>query len=123
MAQGSNARVHVDRIPYPVPQALNVFKDVQRLILVGARAPVAFFGYPNQPSILTPEGCAISTLATLEEDLIDALERLADAVGANVKDAPVQQPFSPAMPSGALDPDKIAALLGTMIPERAIVVD
>jgi acetolactate synthase I/II/III large subunit len=130
LAQGSNARVQrgagrvpVNRIPYPVPQALNVLKDVQRLILVGARAPVAFFGYPNQPSILTPEGCAISTLATLEDDLIDALERLADAVGANVQDTPVQQPFTPAMPSGALDPDKIAALLGNMIPEQAIVVD
>ena len=130
MAQGSNARVQrgagrvpVNRIPYPVPQALHVLKDVQRLILVGARAPVAFFGYPNQPSILTPEGCAISTLATLEDDIIDALERLADAVGANVQDAPVQQPLTPALPSGALDPDKIAALLGNVIPEQAVVVD
>ena len=107
LAQGSNARlqrgagrVPVNRIPYPVPQALQVLQDVQRLILVGARAPVAFFGYPNQPSILTPEGCAISTLATLEDDLVDALERLADAVGANIKDAPVQQPGKPGMPSG-----------------------
>ena len=130
LAQGSNAllqrgagRVPVNRLPYPVPQALQVLKDVQRLILVGAKAPVSFFGYPNQPSILTPEGCAISTLAALEEDLVDALERLADAVGANLKEAPVQQPFKPDMPSGALDPDKIAAVLGNIIPEQAIVVD
>lgn len=130
LAQGSNARVQrgagrvpVNRVPYPVPQALQVLKDVQRLILVGARAPVAFFGYPDQPSILTPDGCAISTLATLEDDIVDALERLADAVGANVKDAPVQQPFRPDMPAGALDPDKIAAILGNVIPEQAIVVD
>jgi acetolactate synthase-1/2/3 large subunit len=130
LAQGSNARlqrgagrVPVNRLPYPVPQALQVLKDVQRLILVGAKAPVSFFGYPNQPSILTPEGCAISTLAALEEDLVDALERLADAVGANLKEAPVQQPCKPDMPSGALDPDKIAAVLGNIIPEQAIVVD
>ena len=91
LAQGSNARVQrgagrvpVNRLPYPVPQALQVLKDVQRLILVGAKAPVAFFGYPNQPSVLTPEGCAISTLTTPEEDSIDALERLADAVGAKL---------------------------------------
>src|SRR5262249_38054773 len=130
LAQGSNARVQrgagrvpVNRVPYPVPQALQVLKDVQRLILVGARAPVAFFGYPNQPSIVTPDGCAISTLAAVEDDIADALERLADAVGANVKDAPVQQPFRPDMPAGALDPDKIAAILGNIIPEQAIVVD
>jgi acetolactate synthase-1/2/3 large subunit len=130
LAQGANARmqrgagrVPVNRLPYPVPQALQVLQDVQRLILVGAKAPVAFFGYPNQPSILTPEGCAISTLATLEEDIVDALERLADAVGANLKDAPLQQPSKPGMPSGALDPDKIAAILGNLIPEQAIVVD
>lgn len=130
LAQGSNARlqrgagrVPVDRVPYPVPQALNVLKDVQRLILVGARAPVAFFGYPNMPSVLTPDGCAMHTLATLADNSIDALERLADAVGANIKDAPRQQPSRPPMPTGALDPEKIAAILGNIIPEQAIVVD
>lgn len=130
MAQGSNARlqrgvgrVAVNRVPYPVPQALNVLKDVQRMILVGAKAPVAFFGYPNHPSILTPEGCAISTLSTIDDDIVDALERLADLVGANTKDAPLQQPVTPGLPSGALDPDKIAAILGNVIPEQAIVVD
>lgn len=130
LAQGSNARlqrgagrVPVERVPYPVPQALRVLQDVQRLILVGAKAPVAFFGYPNQPSVLTPDGCAISTLSTLQDDSLDALERLADAVGAKLMDAPVQQAVTPDMPSGALNPDKIAAILGNLIPEQAIVVD
>jgi acetolactate synthase I/II/III large subunit len=130
LGQGSNARVHrgagrvpVNRLPYPVPQALQVLKDVQRLILVGAKAPVSFFGYPNQPSVLTPEGCVILTLTTPEEDAIDALQRLADAVGARLADAPVQQPSKPDMPTGTLDPDKIGAILGNLIPEQAIVVD
>jgi acetolactate synthase-1/2/3 large subunit len=130
LAQGSNARlqrgagrVPVDRVPFPVPQALEVLKDVQRLILVGAKAPVAFFGYPDRPSVLTQAGCDIHTLTTLEENAIDALERLADAVGARPAEAPLQQPFKPDMPSGALDPDKIAAILGNLSPENAIVVD
>jgi acetolactate synthase-1/2/3 large subunit len=130
LAQGSNARLQrgagrmpVDRLPYPVPHALRVLKDVQRLILVGAKAPVAFFGYPNQPSVLTPAGCAISTLTTVEEDSIDALDRLADAVGARLADAPLQQPVKPDMPVGALDPEKIGAILGNVIPDQAIVVD
>ena len=130
LAQGSNAvlqrgagRVPVERVPFPVPQAVQLLKDVQRMILVGAKAPVAFFGYPDRPSILTQEGCAFHPLTTLAEDSIDALERLADMVGAKVADAPVQQRFTPEMPSGALDPEKIAAILGNLIPEQAIVVD
>jgi acetolactate synthase-1/2/3 large subunit len=130
LAQGSNARlqrgagrVPVERVPYPVPHALQVLKDVQRLILVGAKAPVAFFGYPNQPSVLTPEGCAISTLSTPEEDTMDALERLADTVGAKLGDAPLQPAVKPDMPVGALNPEKIAAVLGNIIPEHAVVVD
>jgi acetolactate synthase-1/2/3 large subunit len=93
------------------------------LILVGARAPVSFFAYPDQPSILTQDGCEIHTLATLDQDSIDALERLADAMGARIQDAPIQQPSTPGLPSGTLDPDKIAAILGNLIPEHAIVVD
>lgn len=130
LAQGSNAvlqrgagRVPVERVPFPVPQAVQLLKDVQRMILVGAKAPVAFFGYPDRPSILTQEGCTFHPLTTLAEDSVDALERLADMVGAKVADAPVQQPFTPGMPSGALDPEKIAAVLGNLIPENAIVVD
>jgi acetolactate synthase-1/2/3 large subunit len=130
LAQGYNARlqrgagrVPVERVPYPVPQALRVLQDVQRMLLVGAKAPVAFFAYPNLPSVLTPEGCAISTLSTLAEDNIDALERLADAVGARIADAPLQQAVKPDMPTGALNPEKIAAILGNVIPEHAIVAD
>ncbi len=130
LAQGSNAvlqrgagRVPVERVPFPVPQAVQLLKDVQRMILVGAKAPVAFFGYPDRPSILTQEGCTFHPLTTLAEDSVDALERLADMVGAKVADAPVQQPFTPGMPSGTLDPEKIAAVLGNLIPENAIVVD
>ena len=50
IAQGSNARIQrgagrvpIERLPYPVDQALAVLKDVRHLILVGAKAPVAFF--------------------------------------------------------------------------------
>ncbi len=130
LAQGSNAvlqrgagRVPVNRVPFPVPQALDVLKDVERMILVGAKAPVAFFGYPDRPSMLTQPGCEFHTLTALEDNTIDALERLADAVSAKPADAPVQQPFKPDMPSGALDPETIAAILGNLIPENAIVID
>ncbi len=88
IAQGSNARIQrgagrvpIERLPYPVDQALAVLKDVRHLILVGAKAPVAFFAYPDKPSVLTPDGCQVHRLATMAEDSVGALEALAEAVG------------------------------------------
>ena len=130
MAQWSNARTQrgagrfaVNRIPYPVDQALAVLKDVRHLILVGAKAPVAFFAYPDKPSVLTPEGCEITRLAHLEEDVAGALEALAEALGAARTPAALQAPHRPERPAGALTPETIAAGLAALLPENAIVVD
>ena len=104
LAQGSNARIErgagrvsIERLPYPVDQALAVLKDVRHLILVGAKAPVAFFAYPDKPSVLTPDGCQIHRLSTLAEDSISALEWLAEEVGAKKNGETVQQPSRPAL--------------------------
>ena len=40
----------------------------EHVVLVGARDPVAFFGYPDGASRLAPDGTSVVTLATLEED-------------------------------------------------------
>src|SRR5262245_55250635 len=123
IAQGSNARIQrgagrvpIERLPYPVDQALAVLKDVRHLILVGAKAPVAFFAYPDKPSVLTPDGCQIHQLASLTEDSIGALEALADAVGAKRGSEVVQPASRPALPTGALTPDTLAAALGALLP-------
>src|SRR5262245_22969644 len=130
VAQGSNARiargagrVAIERLPYPVDQALAVLKDIRHLILVGAKAPVAFFAYPDKPSILTPEHCEIIMLSTLAEDSISALEWLADEVGAKKNGEVVQLSTRPALPTGPLNPDTLAASLGALLPEGAIVAD
>jgi acetolactate synthase-1/2/3 large subunit len=130
IAQGSNARIQrgagrvpIERLPYPVDHALAVLKDVRHLILVGAKAPVAFFAYPDKPSVLIPEGCQVHRLSSLAQDSISALEWLADAVGAVKNGEVVQQPNRPALPSGALTPDTLAASLGALLPEGAIVAD
>ena len=61
LAQQSNARMErgagrmdIERVPYPVEQALAALKDIEQLILVGAKAPVAFFAYPGKPSSMLP---------------------------------------------------------------------
>jgi acetolactate synthase I/II/III large subunit len=130
MAQGSNARVErgagrvpVERVPYPVDQALAVLKDVRHLVLVGASAPVAFFAYPGKPGRLIPEDCEVHVLATPEDDLGGTLAALAEAVGAKKSQAPRQAETRPDLPTGAITLDSIAAALGALLPENAVVCD
>ncbi len=130
ISQGANARlqrgagrVAVNRIPFSVDQALEVLAPYRNIILVGAKPPVAFFAYPGKPSRLEAEGCQIHRLCELGEDAEDALARLAEAVGAKPGDAQVQQAFRPDLPTGALTAETIAAVLGNVLPEGAIVAD
>ncbi len=130
ISQGANARlergagrVAINRIPFSVDQALEVLAPYQNIILVGAKPPVAFFAYPGKPSRLEAEGCKIHRLCELGEDAEDALNRLAEEVGAKPGDAIVQKAFRPDLPTGALTAETIAAVLGNALPEGAIVAD
>ncbi|MFP6745272.1 MAG: acetolactate synthase large subunit, partial [Alphaproteobacteria bacterium] len=130
MSQTSNGRtergagrVRVTAVPYPVDQALAVLADVQHIILVGAKAPVAFFAYPDKPSLLSPEGCQIHRLATIGDDLVGALAWLAEEVGAPPGSAAPEVPARPSLPSGELTIESAAATVGALLPEQAIVVD
>jgi acetolactate synthase-1/2/3 large subunit len=130
IAQGSNARtqrgrgrVSVERIPYVVDQALKVLAGLKHVILVGAKMPVAFFAYPDKPSQLTPEGCEGHVLARPDEDLIAALEMLAEEVGARATPAPVVNDAPPAPATGAITSDALGASIGALMPDNAIVAD
>jgi acetolactate synthase I/II/III large subunit len=130
LAQTLNARVErgagrvaVDFLPYPVDDALATLADARHLVLVGSKAPVAFFAYPDKPSALSPPQCEIHTLATPGEDIVGALEELAEELGTP-QNAPVQARETYPPPSGeAITPEAAAAAVGTLLPEGAIVVD
>jgi acetolactate synthase-1/2/3 large subunit len=130
MCEGQNARMErgagriiLDRLPFDVPGALAALKGVSQLILVGAKTPVAFFAYPDQPSLLVPKECEIGVLAQAEHDIESALEALACELGA-VACAPTVANFRrPGLPTGRVTPEGIAAVIGALIPEQAIVVD
>jgi acetolactate synthase-1/2/3 large subunit len=129
LAQTLNARVErgagrvaVDFLPYPVDDALAALADVRHLVLVGSKAPVAFFAYPNKPSILSPPKCEIHTLATPEEDVVGALEALADELNAP-ENTPLQARDTPALPDSAVTPIAAATTVGALLPEGAIVVE
>src|SRR5918999_1803473 len=116
-------RVAVDFLPYPVDDALATLADARHLVLVGSKAPVAFFAYPGKPSTLSPPHCKTHTLATSGEDIVGALEALAEEIAAP-QNAPVQVREKHALPSGEdITPDAAAAAIGTLLPEGAIVVD
>ena len=130
MAEGMNKRLQrgagrlpVNRIPYPVPQALEVLKPYRRIVLVGALTPAGFFAYPGMPSLLAPEGCEIFALASPEQDCAAAMQALADAVGARPGTAKLQKLARPPRPTGAITLDSIAAAIGAILPENAIVAD
>jgi acetolactate synthase I/II/III large subunit len=131
LSQGSNARVErgagrvaVNRVPYPVDVALKFLEGLRHVILIGAKAPIAFFAYPDKPSVLTPEGCALHTLALPGQDLGAALSMLADALGADRLPAPVEALNRPPFPQdGSITPENLAGTLAALLPENAIVVD
>src|SRR5919112_13769 len=116
-------RVAVDFLPYPVDEALSALANAHHLLLVGSKVPVAFFAYPDKPSALIPPQCETHTLATPGEDVVGALEALAEELGAP-QNAPVQEREEHTPPSGeAIMPETAAAAVGTLLPEGAIVVD
>ena len=133
LSQQSNARVrrgrgHADvpRMPYPVPQALAALAEVRDLVLLGAHPPASFFAYPGQPSLMTPSGCEIFTLASREDDAIAALEALAAEVGAKpagTSRGAASAAAAPGMPSGELDGDKVMRTVAALLPEDAVLCD
>jgi acetolactate synthase-1/2/3 large subunit len=116
-------RVTLERIPYAVPQALEYLKGFKHIITVETTEPIAFFSYPDKPSLLKAPGASVHTLVDIGEDSVAGLEMLVQALDA-VNTAPVlQQRAEAAPPTGALTPATIAAALAAALPENCILVD
>jgi acetolactate synthase-1/2/3 large subunit len=96
---------------------------LSHLVLVDARSPVSFFAYPDKPSDLVPAGCQVHVLAEGADDAVSALEALADALGIDAGAAITQASSRPDRPTGKLDAETIAAAIGALLPEGAIVAD
>src|SRR3977135_3388158 len=122
MARG-RGRFSINRIPYVIEQALPILKDFRHIVLVEANDPVAFFAYPNKPSMLKPDGCEVHRMTSGGENSVAALEALASALGAKPADAKPQRLVELAKPPGALSCASIAQAIAMAIPENAIVVD
>jgi len=109
-----------ERLAYFPEQARESLSDAEVIVPAGALPPVAFFGYPGQPSDLSPEG-SLNTLASPEEDVVPALEALASALGG--KPSTPSDASLPDAPSGRLNSATVGAVLARCLPEGAIVMD
>ena len=113
----------VDRVAYVLEQGIQQFKEFRHLILAGAQAPVAYFAYPGKSSEFTSPECEIQMLAAPDEDLVGALESLAEAVGKSYTQPASQKAERPPVPQGSITLPGLAAAVGALLPENAIVVD
>jgi acetolactate synthase-1/2/3 large subunit len=112
-------------LPYFPEQAREALGDLSGLVLAGARDPVAFFAYPDQPSRIARERTVLHMLADPDEgvDAALALELLAEDLDAPAGADPsrLQQDYTPT--GQPLNPDNVGRVLAALSPENAIVVN
>ena len=116
-------RTPLERIPYAVAQATAFLQNIRHIVTVETREPVAFFAYPDKPSLLKEEGAQVHALVEADEDSALGFEMLLDALGLQNQAALVQQTVPTPPPSGALTPVSIAHALAAALPEHCIIVD
>jgi acetolactate synthase I/II/III large subunit len=112
----------VARLPYPPEMAMAALEGTVHLVLVGATSPVHFFGYPGVPGHPVPEGCTVHVLAEPGDDGVAALQALTEKAAPDAE-ADVLEASRPELPTGQLTPRTLAAVIGALLPENAIVVD
>lgn len=109
------------RLPYFAEVAIKELGETDLLLLAGAKAPVAFFAYPDTPGELTPTTARSLSLGGPGTDSADALTRLADMLDArNAAPAPVAQPQSPTTKFNA---HTIGQAIARAMPDETIICD
>jgi acetolactate synthase-1/2/3 large subunit len=116
-------RPKLDRLPYFGEMALAQMKDFRHCVLVGTKAPVAFFAYPEKPSTFLSANCVVHEPWSLDRDVSDVLEALAAETGAKPADAVLAQSSPVAIKPGALTAENFGQAFASLLPENAIVAD
>jgi acetolactate synthase I/II/III large subunit len=115
----------LERLAYFPQDVLAQLAD-STVVLSGARAPVSYFGYPDQPSELVSPADRLFELAAAGEDSVLALEQLADLVKDSKSSNSAERHTTLPLPSsGARDaqltPIDVAEELVEQIPEDTII--
>ncbi len=118
---GGPGTVAVERLPYFPEQILASLEGTQNLVLVNAQVPASFFAYQGIRSQLVPDGCAVHRLSRVEEDAVDALQRLAERLGATETPINCFEHREMSKPSGELSNKTIVQAFASTMPEELIV--
>ena len=111
--QRGAGRVPIDRLAYLAEFAAMQLDGTKDLVLCGAKSPVSFFAYPGKASDLVPDGC---TVHVLDPRALLEMEPRTTEIS--------RQPLArPDRPTGALTAETVAAAVGALLPEGAIVSD
>jgi acetolactate synthase-1/2/3 large subunit len=126
MERGAGVPI-VERLPYFPRQATRVISQYEVVLFAGTREPVAFFGYPGFGSRILTDEQERMTLCTDRQNVVEALETLANAVGApshlaNGDNLLVGQERQ-AVPEGKLTAEKACLTLAAAQPENAVIID
>ncbi len=66
---------NIPRLGYFAEVAQEQLRGTRHLMLAGARSPVTFFGYPNKPSDLVPDGAEVHHLYSGQlQEIVDRLD-------------------------------------------------
>jgi acetolactate synthase-1/2/3 large subunit len=112
----------VERLGYLSEHVSHQLDGVKHVIVAGTRSPVSFFAYPGKPSDLVPEGAKVHVLAEIDEDVVEALNQVAELVAADTEPV-LQQENRPTLPSGPLSLQNWVEVIGALLPEGAIIAD
>ena len=117
----------VERIPLFPDQATSLLSRYGAVLLAGTGEPVTFFGYPGVSSRILNDEQEKITLCTDRQDVVEALECLADALGASANlvggNSVSTKLRRPTLPDGSLTAEKACVTLAAVQPENAIIVD
>jgi acetolactate synthase I/II/III large subunit len=115
------------KVPYFPESASALLSRYEAFVFVGAREPVAFFGYQDMPSRLLTSDQQRVHIGTGLQDEAEALECLADTLEATSSlsgNVSLIAPYRrPPPPVGVLTAEKVCQALAALQPANAIIVD
>ncbi|MFO1068596.1 MAG: acetolactate synthase large subunit [Geminicoccaceae bacterium] len=109
------------RLPYFPEVAAAALARYRHVILVGAKPPVSFFGYPDKPARYLEGREGVIQLVGQDGDAAAALAALAAELGARELWAQPAEPLG-LPPDGPLDAAAICGVLAALQPRDAIVI-
>ena len=116
-------RVRVHGIPYEASDGQKLFADYAQLVLIGGQEPVAEFSYKGKELKKISPDTNVMTLAAPDNDMLQAMNDLADALDAPASSSDRYERATVDAPTGTLTVTTIEQTLTALMPENTIVVD